>query len=69
MACKQAFQGDFRARFERPKRAYVEARYSRSYAITTEDIDALAASITHLRNLVEEVCRQRLRELQEETAA
>src|SRR3546814_5011908 len=41
-----------RARFERLKRAYVEARYSASYAITTEDLDALAASVARLRDIV-----------------
>lgn len=52
-----------RARFERLKRAYVEARYSASYAITTEDLDVLAASVSRLRDMVEEVCRERLADL------
>ncbi len=58
-----------RARFERLKRAYVEARYSASYSITTEDLDALAASVSRLRDIVEEVCRERLAELEAEAAA
>jgi predicted nucleotidyltransferase/HEPN domain-containing protein len=58
-----------RARFERLKRAYVEARYSASYAITTEDLDALATSIARLREIVEEVCRERLAVLAGEAAA
>lgn len=58
-----------RARFERLKRAYVEARYSASYAITGDDLDALAASVTRLRDIVEEVCRERLAELAGEAAA
>jgi len=58
-----------RARFERLKRAYVEARYSASYSITTEDLDALAASVARLRDIVEEVCRERLAELEAEAAA
>jgi predicted nucleotidyltransferase len=58
-----------RARFERLKRAYVEARYSASYSITTDDLDALAASISRLRDIVEEVCRERLAELEAEAAA
>lgn len=53
-----------RARFERLKRAYVEARYSASYAITAEDLDALAGAIAHLRSLVEAVCAERLAELE-----
>jgi predicted nucleotidyltransferase/HEPN domain-containing protein len=58
-----------RARFERLKRAYVEARYSASYSITTEDLDALAASVARLRDIVEEVCRERLAELKADAAA
>ncbi|MFL9840582.1 HEPN domain-containing protein [Sphingomonas sp. ST-64] len=52
-----------RARFERLKRAYVEARYSASYAITREDLDVLAASIEQLRDLVAALCTERLEEL------
>jgi predicted nucleotidyltransferase/HEPN domain-containing protein len=58
-----------RARFERLKRAYVEARYSASYTITTDDLDALAASVTRLRDIVEQVCCERLAELEAEAAA
>ena len=58
-----------RARFERLKRAYVEARYSTSYAITADDLDALAASVRRLRNIVDLVCRERLAELEAEAAA
>jgi predicted nucleotidyltransferase/HEPN domain-containing protein len=57
-----------RARFERLKRAYVEARYSAGYSITTEDLDALAASVLRLRDIVERVCRERLAELEAEAA-
>ncbi|MCR5871096.1 MULTISPECIES: HEPN domain-containing protein [unclassified Sphingomonas] len=49
-----------RARFERLKRAYVEARYSASYAITREDLDALARSVGKLSNLVGALCTERL---------
>lgn len=52
-----------RSRFERLKRAYVEARYSTSYAITNDDLDALAASIECLRAIVVEVSEERLAEL------
>lgn len=57
-----------RRRFERLKRAYVEARYSASYSITTEDLEALATSVTRLRDIVDEVCRERLAELNAEAA-
>jgi predicted nucleotidyltransferase len=52
-----------RARFEKLKRAYVEARYSATYAITGEDLDALATSIAQLRDIVSELCCERLAEL------
>lgn len=52
-----------RARFERLKRAYVEARYSASYEITTDDLMALAASVERLRELVIAICTERLDEL------
>jgi predicted nucleotidyltransferase/HEPN domain-containing protein len=58
-----------RARFERLKRAYVEARYSASYEITGEDLDALAASIAQLRDLVSTLCSERLAELQGQVGA
>ena len=58
-----------RSRFERLKRAYVEARYSTSYAITNEDLDALAASIERLRAVVVEVSEERLAELQSQAGA
>jgi len=52
-----------RRRFELLKRAYVEARYSASYEISPEDLEALALSVRRLRDLVEEICRERLGEL------
>jgi len=58
-----------RARFERLKRAYVEARYSASYAITSEDLDALAVSIERLREIVAAVCKERLRGLETDAGA
>lgn len=58
-----------RARFERLKRAYVEARYSASYSITTEELDTLAASVARLRDIVEQVCHERLAELEAEAGA
>jgi len=52
-----------RRRFELVKRAYVEARYSPSYEISVEDLDAIARSVKHLRDIVEKVCVERLNEL------
>lgn len=57
-----------RRRFERLKRAYVEARYSASYAITTDDLEALAAAIGQLRDLVAALCIERLDALKAEAA-
>lgn len=50
-----------RRRFELLKRAYVEARYSSSYDIGVEDLDALAASLKRLRDIVEQLCGERLK--------
>lgn len=52
-----------RRRFELLKRAYVEARYSPSYDIGVDDLDALAASVKRLRDIVEQICLERLAEL------
>ncbi|WP_374660777.1 HEPN domain-containing protein, partial [Phenylobacterium sp.] len=49
-----------RRRFELLKRAYVEARYSTSYEIGSEDLEALATQAAALRDLVEAVSRERL---------
>lgn len=52
-----------RRRFELLKRAYVEARYSASYAIESADLKVLTSSVRRLREIVEEVSRERLEEL------
>ena len=49
-----------RRRFELLKRAYVEARYSASYKIGNDDLDALSQSVRALRDIVETVSRERL---------
>lgn len=54
-----------RRRFELLKRAYVEARYSASYAITADDLTALAEAIARLRDTVAELCVERLGELKQ----
>ncbi|HEX8444404.1 MAG TPA: HEPN domain-containing protein [Allosphingosinicella sp.] len=58
-----------RRRFELLKRAYVEARYSASYAIETTDLEALSASVRRLRDIVEEVARERIEQLRAEAEA
>ena len=58
-----------RARFERLKRAYVEARYSASYAISIEDLNALFASIAQLLAIVVTLCEERLEELRVQAGA
>lgn len=52
-----------RRRFELLKRAYVEARYSASYSIEVEDLEAIAASVRQLRDIVDTLCRERLEAL------
>lgn len=54
-----------RRRFELVKRAYVEARYSASYEISAEDLEAITVSVRKLRDLVDQVSRERLDELRE----
>ena len=49
-----------RRRFELLKRAYVEARYSASYVIDAENLDAVASSVKQLRDIVEVLCHERL---------
>ncbi|MBI1198954.1 MAG: HEPN domain-containing protein [Phenylobacterium sp.] len=58
-----------RRRFELLKRAYVEARYSPSYKISAEDLDALAESAVRLRDVVQSVCLERLETLRREASA
>ena len=47
-----------RRRFELAKRAYVEARYSAAYAIDGDDLQAIRAAVTSLRDTVETVSRE-----------
>jgi predicted nucleotidyltransferase len=52
-----------RRRFELLKRAYVEARYSASYEIDNDDLDALSKSVRALRDIVEAVSHERIETL------
>ena len=53
-----------KALFEILKEAYVKARYSKYYAIKTEDLEWLASCVERLMHIVEIVCKERLKELQ-----
>lgn len=52
-----------RRRFELLKRAYVEARYTASYEVGGDDLDALSQSVRALRDIVETVSRERIETL------
>jgi len=56
-----------RRRFELLKRAYVDARYSASYEIDAEDLDALSKSAHKLRDSVEQLSREWLCQLEDES--
>lgn len=58
-----------RRRFELAKRAYVEARYSASFEIGTDDLAAITAAIHSLRDTVEAVSREWLDALREKANA
>jgi predicted nucleotidyltransferase/HEPN domain-containing protein len=46
--------------FKLLKRAYVDARYDPTYAITREELTAIAVHVRALRDRVEQVCRERV---------
>lgn len=54
-----------RRRFELAKRAYVEARYSASYEIDIEDLQAIRTAVCTLRDTVESVSREWLEGLRQ----
>jgi len=56
-----------RSRFEKLKEAYIKARYSKHYSITTEELAWLGERVADLAGVVEQVCRERI-ELLEATA-
>jgi predicted nucleotidyltransferase/HEPN domain-containing protein len=49
-----------RRRFQLLKRAYVEARYSTAYEIGADELTAILTSVRRLREIVEQVGRERL---------
>ncbi|MCR6639609.1 MAG: HEPN domain-containing protein [Sporocytophaga sp.] len=50
------------ARFELLQRAYIDARYQKTYTITKEELEYLATRVEVLRDLVKEVCEERIEE-------
>lgn len=58
-----------RRRFELAKRAYVEARYSASFEVGTDDLAAITAAIRSLRDMVEAVSREWIDALREKANA
>lgn len=52
-----------RARFQKLKEAYVKARYSKHYRITTEELAWLGERVEELRRVVQTICKDRLAEL------
>jgi predicted nucleotidyltransferase len=52
-----------RRRFQLLKRAYVEARYSTAYEISIEELNAILTCVRALRDIVEQVGRERLEQL------
>ena len=47
--------------FELLRKAYIEARYSKTYSITPEELIYLADKVLMLRDLVEHLCAQELK--------
>lgn len=57
-----------RALFEKLKEAYVKARYSKHYRISTEQLEWLAARVEELGAVVHAICTERLTALEQEVA-
>src|SRR5690606_2592747 len=57
-----------RARFEKLKEAYVKARYSKHYRITTEDLEWLGGCVEELGHAVHAICSERIAELEAKAA-
>ena len=58
-----------RRRFELAKRAYVEARYSTSFEVGSDDLAAITRSVRSLRDAVEAVSREWLEDLRKKASA
>lgn len=57
-----------RRRFELAKRAYVEARYSASYEIGSDDLFAITGAVRSLRGMVESLSREWLEGIREKAS-
>jgi predicted nucleotidyltransferase/HEPN domain-containing protein len=53
-----------RSRFEKLKEAYIKARYSKHYRISEDELSWLGERIDALAAIVEEICRERIAELE-----
>lgn len=53
-----------RALFTKLRDAYVKARYSKHYAVTTEELEWLAERVQELSKVVNQICSERISELQ-----
>jgi len=52
-----------RKRFELLRKAYVDARYNKNYAITVEELKWLAERVNILRNMTQDICRKKIESL------
>ena len=57
-----------RTLFEKLKEAYVKARYSKHYRISTEQLEWLAARVEELGAIVHAICTERLAALEQDVA-
>jgi len=58
-----------RALFEKLKDAYVKARYSKHYRISTEELVWLRACVEELGRVVQTICEERIQMLERSAAA
>ncbi|HEV2596066.1 MAG TPA: nucleotidyltransferase, partial [Sphingomicrobium sp.] len=58
-----------RAMFEKLKDAYVKARYSKHYRISTEELAWLGERVEELGRIVQDVCLERIHMLERSAAA
>jgi predicted nucleotidyltransferase/HEPN domain-containing protein len=58
-----------RAMFEKLKDAYVKARYSKHYRISTEELAWLSACVEELGRVVQTICEERIQMLERSAAA
>ncbi|MFA7184283.1 MAG: HEPN domain-containing protein, partial [Victivallales bacterium] len=55
--------------FQKLKKAYVDARYKKDYSIAKDELARLAERVEKLRDLVEETCRNIIKDLSSEVQA